>query len=118
MNAEACRRIGKHTFAIGQTVLMKQRRLDKLTPLFEPNRYQITYIKGSRIIAKRLKDGRYLTRNCSEVEPFFSADMSSKDTDWTDFYSENSSDIDYSAAEDNLPDHVAPAVSMWKKIHK
>ena len=36
--------------------------------------------------------------------------MSSKDTDQTDFHSENSSDIDYSAAEDNLPDDVAPAV--------
>ena len=86
-------------FAIGQTVLMRQRRLDKLTPLFEPNPYQITYIKGSRITAKRLKDGRYLTRNCSKVKPFFSAGVSSKDTDQTDFHSENSSDIDYSAAE-------------------
>ena len=37
LNAEARRRIRKHTFAIGQTVLMKQRRLDKLTPLFDPN---------------------------------------------------------------------------------
>ena len=52
LNAEALRRIRKHTSAIGQTMLMKQRRLDKLTPLFEPNPYQITYIKGSRIIAK------------------------------------------------------------------
>ena len=53
LNTEACRRIRKHTFAIGQTVLIKQRRLDKLTPLFEPNPYQITYIKGSRITAKK-----------------------------------------------------------------
>ena len=52
LNAEACKRIRKHTFAIGQTVLMKQRRLDKLTPLCEPNPYQITYIKGARITAK------------------------------------------------------------------
>ena len=44
------------------------------------------------------------------MKPFFSADMSSKDTGQTGFYNENSSDIDYSAAEDNLPDHVAPAV--------
>ena len=105
LNAEACRRIRKHTFAIGQTVLMKQRRLDKLTPLLEPNPYQITCIKGSRITAKRLKDG-----NCSKVKPFFSAGMSSKDTDQTDFHRENSSDIDYSAAENNLPDHVTPVV--------
>ena len=36
--------------------------------------------------------------------------MSSKDTDQADYHSENSSDIDYSAAEDNLQDHVTPAV--------
>ena len=36
--------------------------------------------------------------------------MSSKDTDQTDFHIENSSDIDDSAAENNLPDHVTPAV--------
>ena len=36
--------------------------------------------------------------------------MSSKATDQTDFHGENSSDIDYSAAENNLPDHVTPAV--------
>ena len=51
-----------------------------------------------------------LPQNCSKVKPFFSAGMSSKDTDQTDFHSENSSDIDYSAAENNLPDHVTPAV--------
>ena len=114
LNAEACGSIRKHTFAIGETVLMKQRRLDKLTPLFEQNPYQITYIKKSRITTKRLKDGRYLTRNCTKVKPFFSAGMSSKDTDQTDFQSENSSDIDYSAAENNLPDHVINV----EEIHK
>ena len=91
-------------------MLMKQRRLDKLTPLFEPNPYQITYIKGSRITEKRLKDGKYLSQNCSKVKPSFSVGMSSKDTDQTDFHSENSLDIDSSAAENNLPDHVTPAV--------
>ena len=47
------------------------------------------------------------------MKRFFSAGMSSKDTDQTDFHSENSSDIDYSAAENNLPDHVTPAVRKF-----
>ena len=44
------------------------------------------------------------------MKPFFSAGMSSKDIYQTDFHSKNTSDIDYSAAEDNLPNHVTPAV--------
>ena len=50
------------------------------------------------------------------MKPFSSAGMSSKDTDQTDFYSENSSDIDYSAAENNLPDHLPSVINVEENL--
>ena len=50
---------------IGDTVLVRQDKHNKLTTPFEPNQYVVTRRKGSMITAKRCSDGRMVTRNSS-----------------------------------------------------
>ena len=42
------------TFSIGDTVLVKQKKLNKLTPPFNPVAHKIVEIKGSVITARSL----------------------------------------------------------------
>ena len=52
-----------HSFQVGDTVLVRQKKQNKLTSAFSPIHYVITQVKGSMITAKR--DNHYITRNCS-----------------------------------------------------
>ena len=63
-----------HNFAVGDQVLVKQKRTNKLATTFEPNAYTITKIKGSSIQAKRLSDGREIFRDASYFKLMKSAD--------------------------------------------
>ena len=61
---------------IGDTVLVRQDKHNKLSTRFEPNRYIVTRRKGSMITAERWFDGCMVTRNSSFYK-LFSRRMSS-----------------------------------------
>lgn len=50
----------------GENVLVKQQKVNKLTPPFDPRPYVITQKKGSMITARG--DDRYITRNSSHFK--------------------------------------------------
>ena len=50
---------------IGDTVLARQDKRNKLSTPFEPNQYVVTRRTGSMVTAKRCSDGRMVTRNSS-----------------------------------------------------
>lgn len=63
------RRVGMEpTFKIGDQLLVRQPKVNKLTSRFDPKPYRITTIKGTMITARR-KDHK-ITRNCSRFKPF------------------------------------------------
>jgi hypothetical protein len=70
VNADGKRRVRPNTFKIGDTVLVKQERTNKLSSIFEPTPYKITATKGSMITAARTTDNRLITRNSSFFKPF------------------------------------------------
>ena len=76
------RRVAKEPgFKIGDQVLVRQRKINKLTPRFKPKPYRITAIKGTMITARR--PNHVITRNCSYFKIFGGysrADDSSTDT--------------------------------------
>ena len=49
--------------SVGDTVLVRQRKKNKLTMKFDPSPYQVTKRKGSRVTASR--NGTHITRNVS-----------------------------------------------------
>ncbi len=55
-------------FTVGDQVLVRQRKRNKLTSRFIPKPYEITDIKGTMITARR-KDHQ-ITRNCSHFKLF------------------------------------------------
>jgi hypothetical protein len=67
--ADQHRHVKDHQISIGDHVLVKQQKRNKLTPPYEPNPYLVTKVAGSAINLKRLTDGRTLTRNCSMCKP-------------------------------------------------
>ena len=62
-DAEKRKQHESHTFNIGDTVLVKSERKNKLSTFYDPNPYEITAIKGSMITAERAD--HQITRNCS-----------------------------------------------------
>ena len=50
---------------MGETVLVRQEKRNKLSTPFEPIPYHVTRIKGSMITAQRTTDNRTVTRNSS-----------------------------------------------------
>ena len=62
------RNVKKHIFALKDYVLLKQKKSNKLTTAFEPAFYTITKIEGSSITIKRIKDGRELCRDASQLK--------------------------------------------------
>ena len=54
-NAESRNKMGKKELYIGDTVLVKQEKMNKLTTLFDPIPYRVTDMKGSMITAGRGK---------------------------------------------------------------
>ena len=75
------RRVAKEPgFKIGDQVLVRQRKVSKLTPRCKPKPYRITAINGTMITARR--PNHVITRNCSHFKIFggcSTADDSSSD---------------------------------------
>ena len=59
----------KHTLQIGDVVVVKRENKRKAQTPYEPYIYIITYIKGSQIQAKRIKDERTICRDASKFKP-------------------------------------------------
>ena len=61
--ADSLRNAKPHHFRVGDPVLVKQKKSNKLSTPFDPKPYVITKVKGSMIITKRISDGRNITQN-------------------------------------------------------
>ena len=57
-----------HHFRVGDPVLVKQKKSNKLSTPFDSKPYVITKVKGSMIIAKRISDGKNITQNSSQFK--------------------------------------------------
>ena len=55
---------------IGDTVLVRQKKVNKFSTYFEPTPYEVVLVKGSMISARRMHDGRVVTRNSSFYKRF------------------------------------------------
>ena len=62
------RNVKKHIFALKDYVLLKQKKSNKWTKAIEPAFYTITKIEGSSNTIKRIKDGRELCRDASQLK--------------------------------------------------
>jgi transposase InsO family protein len=58
----------KHKFALKDYVLLKLKKTNNWTTAFEPAFYTITKIQGSSITIRRIKDGRELCRDASQLK--------------------------------------------------
>ena len=58
-------KINNTIFSVGDTVLVKQKKVNKLTPPFNPVPHIITSIKGTMITAKSTTNSVLITRNLS-----------------------------------------------------
>ena len=58
----------EHRLIVGDYVLVKQRKVNKYSTPFEPNFYIVTNVEGSRVTARRWKDGREITRDGSQFK--------------------------------------------------
>ncbi|XP_028404011.1 uncharacterized protein LOC114526625 [Dendronephthya gigantea] len=58
----------KHNFTVKDYVLLKQKKYNKWSTAFEPAFYTITKIQGSSITIRRIKDGRELCRDASQLK--------------------------------------------------
>jgi hypothetical protein len=64
-NADKNMKCRTSALKIGDRVLQKWDRATKFTPLFDPQSYQITYIKGNMVTATRTSDKHVRVRNTS-----------------------------------------------------
>jgi hypothetical protein len=55
-------------FKVGDQVLVRQTKVNKLTPRFDPQPYQVTEIKGTMITGSRAD--HMITRNCNNCSHF------------------------------------------------
>ena len=67
--AQQKRNVKKHNFALKDYVLLKQKTINKWTTAFEPAFYTTTKIQGSSITIRRIKDGRELCWDASQLKP-------------------------------------------------
>ena len=63
--ADNHRNVKEFNFTVGDNVLVKQKKINKLTPPFNPNPYIIVKINGSMITAQSSTAGTLITRNSS-----------------------------------------------------
>lgn len=54
-----------HTFRVGDTVIAKQKKVNKLTPTFNPTPLRIIEVQGSRVTAREIDGTRTVTRDVS-----------------------------------------------------
>ena len=64
-NADDNKNVKTAQFCIGDTVLVKQKKLNKFTTPFSPVPHIIVKMKGSMIIAKSINFNKWTTRNSS-----------------------------------------------------
>ena len=66
--ADQKRQVKPHNLNAGDITLVKQRRLNKASPHFEPVPYTVLDVKGSMIAARRATDQKEVTRNSSHFK--------------------------------------------------
>ena len=89
MYADNHSNVKNSNFQLDDTVLVKQKKVNKLTPPFDPNPMIIIAIKGSMITAKSRKTNKEITRNSS----FFKKINDCQDTEFEIFDEEDNSEI-------------------------
>ena len=67
LNADKSRQAKKSTIKIGDMVLLRQKKITKLTTKFDPHPFKVIRIKGTMITAMR--NEKYITRNASLFKP-------------------------------------------------
>ena len=67
LNAEN-RNTKEHTFVVGDHVLLKQKKRNKWSTVYEPAFYIVTRTDGSSIAARRITDGREVYRDASQFK--------------------------------------------------
>jgi hypothetical protein len=93
------RRVTKEPhFKVGDQVLVRQTKVNKLTPRFNPQTYQVTEIKGTMITASRAD--HMITRNCSHFKKFLG-----KSNLIADMHSDNETDEE---EREHVPDGNNP----------
>lgn len=67
LNADRSQQAKNSTLQIGDMVLLRQKKISKLTTKFDPHPFKIIRIKGTMITARR--NEKYITRNASLFKP-------------------------------------------------
>ena len=67
LNADRSRQAKKSTIQIGDMVLLRQKKMTKLTTKFDPHPFKVIQIKGTMITVMR--NEKYITRNASLFKP-------------------------------------------------
>ena len=60
--------IKEHNFCVGDYVLLRQKKVNKWSTAYEPIFYTVIRISGSTITARRVTDGRKITRDSSQFK--------------------------------------------------
>ena len=79
MNADKFNHAKEHTILVGNTVLVRQQKKNKLSTRFDPEPYQVTRVKGTMVTATR--PGHYVTRNISFFKKISPQKSHRQDTD-------------------------------------
>ena len=108
----------KSDLKIGDTVLVRQQKQDKLSSYFDPVPYKITQKKGTMVTAKR--GDRTITRNTSFFKKVNSAPIA-------DNYQDDQSEDEDDFQPERLPQqqpmqqqtrHVTPAIDNQQTVHR
>ena len=65
--ADRRRNTHRHNITQGDLVLIRQRKLNKLTPAYDPKPFKIQDVKGTQILVEHDSDGKHLRRNTSHL---------------------------------------------------
>ena len=79
MNADKFNHAKEHTILVGDTVLVRQQKKNKLSTRFDPEPYQVTRVKGTMVTATRPE--HYVTRNISFFKKISPQQSHRQDTD-------------------------------------
>ena len=108
-NADKRARARVSIVAVGDTVLVRQRKRNKFTTRFDPSPFEVVRIKGTMVTAAR--NEKYITRNISQFKkiPSLLKELEGEESDISD------DDISEDGEEENNPpdtphDTLPPAV--------
>ena len=79
MNADKFNHAKDHTILVGDTVLVRQQKKNKLSTRFDPEPYQETRVEGAMVTLTR--PGHYVTRNISFFKKISPQHSHRQDTD-------------------------------------